>query len=102
MALLEVKNIFKKNSGGFLLNDISFEQQSFQKLAIAGESGAGKTTLLKIISGHAQADKGSVLFEGKKVPGPYDQLLPGHNDIGYLSQQYELRTNYFVEELLRF
>lgn len=73
-----------------------------QQVAIAGESGAGKTTLLKMISGYVQPDSGQVLFEGKRVPGPLEQLLPGHPRIGYLSQQYELRNNYRVEELVWF
>ncbi|MEO7530643.1 MAG: ATP-binding cassette domain-containing protein, partial [Sediminibacterium sp.] len=34
--------------------------------------------------------------------GPLDQLIPGHPGIGYLSQHFELRNNYRVEELLAY
>ncbi|MBG9374764.1 ABC transporter ATP-binding protein [Panacibacter sp. DH6] len=102
MALLQVQHISKKVNDIILLDDISFEQQPLQKIAITGESGAGKTTLLKIISGHGQADSGTVLFEAKKVAGSEEQLLPGHKKIAYLSQHYELLNNYYVEELVWF
>lgn len=102
MALLEVQHISKQLQGGLLISDISFEQRVLQKIAITGESGAGKTTLLKIISGHAQADSGTVLFNGKRVIGSEEKLLPGHKEIAYLSQEHDLLHNYKVEELVWF
>jgi iron(III) transport system ATP-binding protein len=102
MALLEVKNISKKIEGNIIIDDINFEQQVLQKIAVAGESGAGKTTLLKIISGYVQPDSGIILFDGKRVIGPDEKLLPGHKHITYLSQHYELLNNYRVEELIWF
>jgi ABC-type sugar transport system ATPase subunit len=81
---------------------ISFEQEKFQKIAIAGESGAGKSTLLKIIAGLVQPDAGEVVFEDDRVRGPYEKLIPGHPGIAYLSQHFELRNNYRVEELLSY
>lgn len=36
------------------------------------------------------------------MAGPDDKLIPGHPGIAYLSQQYELRNNYRVEELLEY
>ena len=102
MALLEVQHISKQLQGGLLIKDISFQQQALQKIAIAGESGAGKTTLLKMISGHAQPDSGTILFNGKRVIGPEEKLLPGHKEIAYLSQEHDLLHNYKVEELVWF
>ncbi|MEO8861196.1 MAG: ABC transporter ATP-binding protein [Ginsengibacter sp.] len=102
MALLEVKNITKHIGDHIIVNDISFEQDAFQKVAIAGESGAGKSTLLKIISGHIQANSGIVLFNGERVIGPEEKLLTGHKEIAYLSQHYELLNNYYVKDLIWF
>ncbi len=102
MALLKVINICKRDLKGLQIDDINFEQQQGQKIAIAGESGAGKTTLLKIISGYMQPTTGEVLFEGKRVIGPDEKLLLGHPQIGYLSQHYELLNNYKVEALVWF
>ena len=100
MALLEVQHISKRIQDNVIIDDISFQQEALQKIAIAGESGAGKTTLLKIISGNGQSDSGIVLFKGKKVKGSEEQLLPGHKQIGYLTQEHDLLHNYVVEDLV--
>jgi ABC-type sugar transport system ATPase subunit len=55
---------------------------------------------MKIIAGYLKADAGSVLFEGNRVPGPDEVLIPGQIGIAYLSQHFELRNNYRVIELL--
>ena len=102
MALLEVQHIGKQQAGRRLLDNVSFQQEALQKIAVTGESGAGKSTLLKIISGHVQADAGTVLFNGEKILGPEEKLLAGHKDIGYLSQHYELHNNYVVKDLICF
>jgi len=102
MALLQVQHISKQFPDGIFIDDINFEQDQFEKIAIAGESGAGKTTLLKMISGNAQPDSGTILFDGEQVTGPEEKLLPGHKEILYMSQHYELLNNYRVEELIWF
>ena len=102
MALLEVNNISKQQQDRIIVDDISFEQNALQKIAVTGESGSGKTTLLKMISGHAQPTSGTIVFDGKRVIGPEEKLLPGHKEIAYLSQHYELLNNYRVEELIWF
>ncbi len=102
MALLKVSGIGKQLNGNVVLQDISFSQKKFQKLAIVGESGSGKSTLLKIIGGLIQPDSGDVLFEDKHVEGPNERLIPGHPQMAYLSQHFELRNNYRVEEILEY
>lgn len=100
MALLQVNGASKKEKEIFTLRDINFSQQPLDKIAIAGETGSGKTTLLKMIGGLAQPDEGSIYFEGERVLGPFERLIPGHPQIAYLSQHFELRNNYRVEEEL--
>ncbi len=102
MALLDVQHISKHQPDRIIVDDISFQQEALQKIAITGESGAGKSTLLKIISGYVQTDSGVVIFNGEKVIGPQDQLYPGHKEIAYLSQHYELLNNYYVKDLIWF
>lgn len=100
MALLEVVAAGKKEKENFTVKDINFSQQPLEKIAIAGETGSGKTTLLKMIGGLAQLDEGNIYFEGERVFGPLERLIPGHPQIAYLSQHFELRNNYRVEEEL--
>lgn len=100
MGLLKVNNICKNERGKLVVNNVSFELNLQQKIAIAGVTGSGKTTLLKMIAGFIQPDEGEILFEGKRVLGPLEQLLPGHLKIAYLSQHFELLNNYRVDTLL--
>ena len=102
MDILTISEISKNFGQNPILTHISFRQQKLQKIAIVGETGSGKSTLLKIISGFTQADKGKVIFENKRVKGPLETLVPGHPGIAYLSQDFELRANFRVEELLAY
>lgn len=102
MALLKVFNVTKRGKENDAVKDISFIQEPLEKIVIAGETGSGKTTLLKIIGGLVQPESGEILFENKKIIGPYDQLIPGHPGIAYLSQHFELRNNYWVHEILEY
>jgi iron(III) transport system ATP-binding protein len=100
MGFLSVSHLSKKIQEATVVADISFEQARFQKLAIAGETGSGKSSLLKMIAGLVQPSSGIIFFEGEKVMGPDFQLIHGHPGIAYLSQHYELRNNYRVDEWL--
>jgi ABC-type sugar transport system ATPase subunit len=100
MSWLTVQNLDKVYKEESVIDQLSFSINQGIKLGIVGETGAAKTTLLKIIAGLLQADGGQVLLDGVKVNGPEDQLLPGHPAIGYVSQHFELRNNYRVEEEL--
>jgi iron(III) transport system ATP-binding protein len=81
---------------------ISFTQEKGRKLAIAGETGSGKSTLLKMIAGLAEVRAGEIRFEGSRVLGPLERLVPGQPGITYLSQHFELWHNYRVEEVLSY
>jgi ABC-type glutathione transport system ATPase component len=103
MALLTVQNLYSDLLlGNFDLNNINFTQNQFEKIAIVGETGCGKSTLLKTIAGLIQPQSGTIIFNGKKVLGPDWQLIPGEKNMAYLSQHYELRNNYRMEELLQY
>ncbi len=101
MALLELKNVSKqylKSSKGLLKTNLLIQKGS--KTAIIGETGSGKSTLLRLMAGLEQPDTGSILFKGTKVQGPEDQLVPGHTEIAYLSQHFELPRFITIEQYL--
>lgn len=98
--MLEVVGIEKRIEAVQVIKHIHFSQLRFQKLVIAGETGSGKSTLLKIIAGLVQPDAGNIIYEGERVLGPNEKLIAGHKDIAYLSQHFELRNNYWVEDML--
>jgi iron(III) transport system ATP-binding protein len=100
MSLLVVEKLMRKQGVDFSLDGISFKLEPGERLALAGATGSGKSTILRIAAGLLQADAGSVWFEEKRVPGPDEKLMPGHPGIAYLSQHFELRKNYRVEDEL--
>lgn len=100
MSLLSVRDVSAFDDGKTTVKHISFEQGFKEKIAIAGETGSGKTTLLKMIAGLIQPASGNIFLHGERVKGPDEQLIAGHTKIGFLSQHFELRNNYRVEELL--
>ncbi len=102
MELLSVSGVGKSGEAGYVLQEISFTLNEFQKIAIAGETGSGKSTLLKIIAGLVQPDSGAVYFNNEKVKGPDVQLVPGHPAIAYLSQHFDLQKFLRVEQVLQY
>lgn len=102
MSFLEVNRISRQQEGAVILKGISFTQQPFQKIAIAGETGSGKSTLLKMIAGLTQPHTGEVRFENIRVEGPAEKLIPGHPGIAYLSQQFELPKFLTVTQVLKY
>ena len=100
--LLTVAGISLREPTHEALRDVSFAQQRGQRLAVAGETGSGKSTLLQIIAGLVQPTAGEVRFEGRRVLGPADVLVPGTPGVAYLSQQFELPRFLRVEQVLRY
>jgi len=73
MALLELKQVSKSypHAKGSLrvLNEISFEVERGEFIAIVGPSGCGKSTLLRIVNGIVPATSGQVLYNGQQIDG---------------------------------
>ena len=100
MPELIVEEISRTEKDRVTLHGLSFSLKNGEKIGLMGETGSGKTTLLKIIAGLIQPSTGTVIYQDKRVKGPDEVLLPGHPQIGYLSQHFELLNNYYVEEIL--
>ncbi len=96
-TLLKVEKITKK-FGDFYANDqISFEVNKSEVLAILGENGAGKTTLMNILFGHYTPDAGNVNFEGNAIEfGNTNNAIK--LGIGMVHQHFTLAENLTVLE----
>ncbi|WP_462249558.1 ATP-binding cassette domain-containing protein [Ekhidna sp.] len=91
MSLISLQNIKKSYSADY--EALSFEKLSINKsskIGIAGSTGSGKSTLLKVISGLAKPEDGIVLYNDENVYPKLDRLIPGHPQMAYLSQVFEL------------
>lgn len=102
MNLLSVDKLSKKIGASYIVKNVNLSLGSSQRLAIAGETGSGKSTLLRMIAGLIQPDGGEVFFDGQKVKGPEQMLVPGHPSIAYLSQLFELPKFLRVEQVLEY
>lgn len=91
-TLISLLNISKQYSdtvaGGVNGINLSIEKGDF--IAIVGESGSGKSTLLKLIYGLLTPDSGEVLFKEEHLEGPDEKLMPGHDSMKMLSQDFDL------------
>ena len=67
MPVLEVKNIEKHFGATRVLEDISFNLEKGQVLAIIGSSGSGKTTLLRCLNFLETPDRGQILVNGETL-----------------------------------
>ena len=67
MAVLEVHNIEKHFGDTKVLEDISFDLEQGQALAIIGSSGSGKTTLLRCLNFLERPDQGRIVVEGETL-----------------------------------
>lgn len=98
--MLEARQVAKYYGDTVVLHPLDIQLHRAERLAIIGETGSGKTTLMKALAGLVDLSAGTVLFEGKRVSGPSEVLLPGHPSISYLSQSVVLRNHYRVMDLL--
>ena len=67
MAVLEVQHIEKHFGPTKVLQDISFDLEQGQALAIIGSSGSGKTTLLRCLNFLETPDQGKIVVQGKTL-----------------------------------
>lgn len=86
--ILALNNISKAFGTDVILENISFNIEEGEKVAVVGVNGAGKSTLFKIITGELSADSGEV-------------VIPKNATIGYFSQSLEIdSTKTIYAELL--
>lgn len=78
-ALLEVRRLNKRFGGLRAVQDLDFDVNDGEILALIGPNGAGKTTTFHLITGFHRPDSGQVLFRGENLAGlkPYDICLKG-------------------------
>ena len=85
MALLEIHGVTKAFGGNHAVEDVSFNVDEGEAVALIGPNGAGKTTLLNLLSGQHVPDRGRVLFDAHDVT----RLAPSHVRRGGMLRAYQ-------------
>ena len=104
MAFIDVKNEYKKYSGGsgsvLANNDISFNVDKGELVVILGPSGAGKSTLLNILGGMDTPTSGEIIVDGKHVEKYNEKQLTKYRrtEVGFVFQFYNLVQNLTAKE----
>src|SRR5690625_103090 len=85
------------NSRVNVLEDITFDIQPREQLAILGATGSGKSTLFQLFPRLYQPTKGNIFIDDEPIDAyPIDQL---RHDIGYVSQIPLLFTGTIAENI---
>lgn len=74
------------------VSNINLSISKGEFVAIVGESGSGKSTLLKLICGLLAPNSGEILFRGAHVAGPHERLIPGHDHMKIVNQDFNLNV----------
>ena len=105
MAILEVHNIEKHFGATRVLEDISFELEQGQALAIIGSSGSGKTTLLRCLNFLETPDHGRILVQGETLFDAADPATQRESEVrkkrlhfGLVFQSFNLFPQYTALE----
>ena len=102
---IKVENLTKIFDGKKVLDDISFEVNDGETLAIVGFSGSGKSTVLKIIADLIKADSGNIILNSKEIAlvfqysALFDSLNIFDNISFALHERKDLRKKYSKEEI---
>ncbi|MDE7363429.1 MAG: ABC transporter ATP-binding protein [Ruminococcus sp.] len=103
-VIIKVENLMKQYGTGenaFLaLNDISFEVNTGEFIAVTGESGSGKTTLLNCIGSLHTSTSGKIIVDGMDITKQNDSELSVYRrrKIGFIFQSYNLIPVLNIEE----
>ncbi len=106
MKILEVRNLKKIYTTRFggnrvtALENVNFEVEAGEYVAIMGESGSGKTTLLNIVASLDRPTSGSVILSGIDLGSVKDKDIAvfRRDHLGFVFQDFNLLDSFSVRD----
>jgi len=83
--MLQINNLSLSFGGQQLLDDVSFNIHSGERIGLVGRNGSGKTTLFRLITGEVPPDEGRI-------------SMPKNYTIGYLKQHLQFAEATVLQE----
>jgi iron(III) transport system ATP-binding protein len=104
MSILSLQHVNKKyhQEQDFAINDVSFEVEEGEILALVGESGSGKTTLLRLIAGLEHPDSGVIWLSGQIIVEGIKSVPAHERKVGMVFQDYALFPHLTILENVKF
>jgi iron(III) transport system ATP-binding protein len=103
MSAIEFHSVSKRYAGRSVVENLSFEIQSGERVVIHGPSGSGKTTVLRLLAGFLAPDEGAIRIGGQAVAGNGRVLAgPELRKLGMVFQDLALWPHLTVSQNLEF
>ncbi len=104
MTILQLQKVNKKyrKAEDFAVQEVSFEVNEGEILALVGESGSGKTTLLRLIAGLEHPESGSISLSGIKIVDGKRSVPADKRKVGMVFQDYALFPHLTILENVMF
>lgn len=98
MSYICVKGLTKRYDDVVAVDNISFEAEEGEFVALLGPSGCGKSTTLMMLAGLEDPSEGSIVFNGQDVT----KAAPGKRGLSMVFQSYALFPHLSVGENILF
>lgn len=98
--MIEVRNLKKEYDSVTPVNDVSFDINDGDVIAVIGPSGTGKSTLIRCINLLEKPTGGKIIFDGEDITAPGCDVKKARQKIGMVFQSFNLFGHLTVIENL--
>jgi len=100
--MLKIESLSKAFNAKNVIENLNFEVQKNETIALLGPNGSGKSTLLNMIAGILQPDSGNIYVDNSLVYGVRGvrkvDVKPSERKVGYVFQKFALFPHMRVQD----
>lgn len=102
MSTLQIKDLYSRYQGQFILKGLDLEVERGQITALLGPSGCGKTTLLRAVAGLQPIHQGCIYIDAELCSGEQVFVPSEERHLGMIFQDYALFPHLSVADNILF